>query len=401
MKLHIDPIKHVDTVALGVWFGVGTRDEPKIEHNGIAHLTEHMLFKGTKSRKALDIVKQIEDVGAHINAYTSREITAYTVYALKENVDLALEILADMVQNSLFNEEELTLERGVIAQEIGMYADTPDEIIHDDVFETAYANQSFGRPILGRVDVINSIQQADLFDYTRNHYHHDNAVLSVSGNVDEASIKTKVDDLFKDWHNNEKRTRTPALYHGGHSIIARKDLEQTHIIYGLNGVARNDDLMMAQGIYRDALGGGMASRLFQEVREKRGLAYSVYASNQLYDDAGFFNVYAGTNPDKAQECYDVIKSEISNALDHITETDIERAKTGRRASLLMSQERMSSRADRHANQIIHYGRVVPIKETLEKLEAVTRDDIAKIVAFINASKPTVALRGPKVNKIKL
>lgn len=401
MKLHIDPITHVDTVALGIWFNVGTRDEGDISQNGIAHLVEHMLFKGTKTRNALDIVKQIEEVGAHINAYTSREVTAYTVYALKDNVDLALEILADMVQNSVFDEKELNLERGVIAQEIGMYADTPDEIIHDDVFETAFADQAFGRPILGRVDVINAIPQGDLFNYTKQHYHKNNAVISVSGNVDESAIRAKVDALFGDWHTGETRTRTSSTYTGGQSIIARKDLEQTHIVYGLNGLSRNDDLSMASAVYRDVLGGGMASRLFQEVREKRGLAYSVYASNQMYDDTGFFNIYAGTNPEKAQECLNVIKGEIEAGLTHITDDDIKRAKVGRRASLLMSRERMSSRSDRHANQIIHYGRVIPIEETLEKLNAVTRDDLQNVSDMLLKSKSTLALRGPKVDKIKV
>ena len=401
LRINIDPISHVETVALGVWFNVGTRDEAKPSQNGIAHLVEHMLFKGTKNRTALDIVRQIENVGAHINAYTGREMTAYTVYALKDDLRLSLEILADMIRDSVFAPAELAMEQNVIVQEIGMVADTPDDIIHDDVFETAYPDQSFGRPVLGREAVIRAMTSADLQAYTTKHYHPNNAVISIAGNVNITETTHMVSEVFGGWDVRDKDAHTPSSYKGGAHLANKNDLEQTHIIFGMESFSRKDKRQHVMSVYTEALGGGMASRLFQEIREKRGLAYSVYASNQLFADTGFLNIYAGTDPAKAQECLDVIRAELASGVDHISEDDLQRAKTVRKAGLLMAQESMVSRADRAARQILLHGRTIPMHETIEKLENVTRNDIATMCEDL-ASRPfTCALRGPKVDKITL
>ncbi len=399
LNIHLDPVPHVETVALGVWFGVGTRDEASESQNGIAHLVEHMMFKGTQTRTALDIVHEIENVGAHINAYTGRELTAYTVYALKNDVKLALDILADMMKNSVFAADELKMEQNVITQEIGMVQDTPDDIIHDDVFEAAYPGQAFGRPVLGREAVIRALTPDDLRAYTERHYHPSNAVISIAGNIHEGEARAMVEDCFAPWNAQTHTNHTPAAYAGGIHRANKKDLEQTHIIYGLESFARKDKRHTILSVYTEALGGGMASRLFQEVREKRGLAYSVYASNQLFHDTGFLNIYAGTDPQKAQDCLNVIREELFAGVSHLTEKDIERAKTVRKAGLLMAQESMMSRADRAARQVLLQGRKISIEESLEKLESVTRDDIEAVCNEL-ASRPfTCALRGPKIDKI--
>lgn len=398
--LLVDPVPHVETVALGVWFGTGTRDEGPEVRNGIAHLVEHMLFKGTQSRTALDIVKQIENVGAHINAYTGRELTAYTVYALKNDLPLALDILSDMVRHSIFDERELAMEQNVITQEIGMSHDTPDDIIHDDVFETAFPSQALGRPVLGREAVIRAVKPDDLFDYTRTHYRPANAVISIAGKVDEAEAQNIVAEKFDGWAGDKENTRTKATYRGG-VHRADKKLEQTHIVYGFESIPRGHKHMTTLALYTEALGGGMASRLFQEIREKRGLAYSVYASNQVYDDTGFLNVYAGTDPQKAQECLDVLREELRAGIAHISQDDLNRAKTQRKAALLMAQESMMSRADRRARQHLGFGRIVPVTETVAKIDAVTLEDIDFLIKEIAQREPTCALRGPDVERIRV
>lgn len=401
LNIHLDPVPHVETVALGVWFGVGTRDEASASQNGIAHLVEHMLFKGTEKRSALDIVREIENVGAHINAYTGRELTAYTVYALKSDVKLALDILSDMIRNSTFAENELKMEQNVITQEIGMVADTPDDIIHDDAFETAYPDQAFGRPVLGTEKVIKALTPDDLRAYTLQHYHPSNAVISVSGNIDEHEVRAMAEDSFGHWDAQTHTDHAHAAYKGGIHRANKNDLEQTHIIYGLESFARNDKRHTILSIYTEALGGGMASRLFQEVREKRGLAYSVYASNQLFHDTGFLNIYAGTDPAKAQDCLSVIREELFAGVTHLSDADIERAKTVRKAGLLMAQESMMSRADRAARQILLTGRKVNVQESIEKIEAVTRADIEAVCDELATRPFTCALRGPKVDKLNV
>lgn len=399
LRVLVDPVPHVETVAMGVWFGVGTRDEQKYELNGIAHLVEHMLFKGTKTRSALDIVHEIEKVGAQINAYTGRELTAYTVYALKDDLRVGLDILADMIRNSIFLEKELKLEQDVIVQEIGMVADTPDDIIHDDAFITAFPDQAFGRPVLGHEKAIRGFTPEDLRNYVRTHYHPGCAVISVAGNVDVKKATEMVSEIFSGWDADPCATRQQAVYRGGEHR-AERALEQTHILYGFPSLPRGDKRMTALSLYIEALGGGMASRLFQEIREKRGLAYSVYASNQTFVDAGFLNVYAGTDPAKAQDCLNVIRDELAMGAYHITEEDLNRAKTQRKAGLLMAQESMMARADRQARQQLLHGRLIPTSETIAKIDAVKLEDIDALCKSMAGQTPTVALRGPKVDQIK-
>lgn len=398
LRVLIDPVSHVETVAMGVWFGVGTRDEQQKELNGIAHLVEHMVFKGTKTRSALDIVHDIEKVGAQINAYTGRELTAYTVYGLKDDLRTGLNILNDMIRNSIFLEKELKLEQDVIVQEIGMVADTPDDIIHDDAFTTAFPDQAFGRPVLGHEKAIRGFTPQDLHNYVRTHYHPGCAVVSIAGNVDILKASDMVADIFSGWKADPCVTREQAVYRGG-THRAERALEQTHILYGFPSVSRGDSRQTALSLYIEAMGGGMASRLFQEIREKRGLAYSVYASNQTFADTGFLNVYAGTDPAKAQDCLNVIRDELMMGAVHIKEDDLQRAKTQRKAGLLMAQESMMARADRQARQQLLHGRLLPISETIAKIDAVTLEEIDALCKSLIGETPTLALRGPKVESL--
>ncbi len=400
LRILIDPVPHVETVAMGVWFGVGTRDEVHAAQNGIAHLVEHMLFKGTATRSALDIVREVESHGAQINAYTGREMTAYTIYALKDDLRMGLTILADMIRNSLFAEHDLKLEQDVIVQEIGMVADTPDDIIHDDAFETAFPKQAFGRPVLGREEVIRALKPEDLKAYSASHYHAGCGVVSIAGNVDVEQVRVMVEEIFGGWEKRELIERDKADYKGGIHKADRK-LEQTHIIYGMESLARGDARHTALGLYIEALGGGMASRLFQEVREKRGLAYAVYASNQTYADTGFLNIYAGTDPAKAQDCLNVIRDELAAGVMHISADDLQRAKTQRKAGLLMAQESMMARADRAARQVLLHGRLVPISETITRIENVTRGEVGTLCEELATRPFLCALRGPKVDKLSV
>ena len=292
LRIITDHVDSVGSVALGVWVGVGTRNE-NMAHNGVAHMVEHMMFNGTPNRTAQQIVEQVESVGGQMNAYTSRENTAYYVHLLKDHVGLALDVISDMIQRPLFPDSELEKERGVIIQEIGMTLDTPDDLVFDLYQETAYPDQALGAPILGTVEIIEKMEKQALFDYVTRSYTPDNLVLSVAGNVEHDDIVKQAEKAFCDLPENTPLAVKPAQYQGGENKVC-KDLEQNHLVLGFQGIAKTDEGYYAALLLSTILGGGMSSRLFQEVREKRGLVYSVYSSHAAYNDDGQFEIYAGT-----------------------------------------------------------------------------------------------------------
>ncbi|PCJ02774.1 MAG: peptidase M16 [Alphaproteobacteria bacterium] len=392
LRVVTDNVASVESVAVGVWIGVGTRDEDLI-HNGTAHMVEHMLFKGTKTRNALEIAKVIENVGGHINAYTSRELTSYHIHLLKDDLPLAVDVLSDIVQHSTMPEDEIERERNVILQEIGMCHDTPDDIIFDNYFETAYPKQSFGAPILGTNQIIEGMSRETLMDFTKQLYTPSNMVICASGNIDHDRFIQKIEEKFNALPDDTEQMKTPTNYHGGEHRESR-DLEQSHVILGFNGVSRVSDDYYAAQTLATLMGGGMSSRLFQEVREKRGLVYSIYSFHSAHSDGGQFGIYAGTGPDKLPELIPVICDEVKKIGTTITSAELSRAKAQLRSSILIARESMMSRADQNAKAILLRGSIRSPEDIIERIDAVNIKALKKVAGQIFSSAPTLAALGP-------
>jgi predicted Zn-dependent peptidase len=309
LRVLTDSMDTVETVSIGIWVDVGTRHEPA-SVNGVAHLLEHMAFKGTERRSALAIASEIEAVGGHLNAYTSREHTAYYAKVLKQDTGLAVDILADILQHSVFDAAELERERAVILQEIGQAQDTPDDIIFDFFQEKAYPDQPMGRPVLGRAEIVRAIQRDTVARYLKDNYAAPGMLLVAAGNCDHGDLAALAEKQFAGLPRQSQAASDPARYEGGDHRETR-DLEQAHIVLGFPGFASSDPDYPAVSVVSAALGGGMSSRLFQEIREKRGLVYSIYSFVQGYSDGGMFGVYAGTGEKEAAELLPVLCEEIA------------------------------------------------------------------------------------------
>lgn len=395
LRIITDHVPEMHSTAIGIWCDVGTRYE-KLEHNGIAHLVEHMLFKGTPSRNAYEIAENVENVGGQMNAYTSREFTAYFIHLLKDDVDLAIEILGDMIQNPVFPEDELEKEREVILQEIGMTHDTPDDLIFDVFQETAYPKQALGAPILGSPETVKTMPQSALFDYTKLFYSPSRLVISAAGYIDHDKLVQQCEKIFADLqpHTMDSSAIT-ANYEGGSYRGHRKELEQVHLVLGFQGIPRLDSRFQATQLLSILMGGGMSSRLFQEIREKRGLVYSIYSNNSSYKDDGMFEIYAGTGPKSVPELIPVVCDEIKKLIDSkVSEKELQRAKAQLKANLLMGRESMLGRANRQAKQILNFQKVEDIDDTLRIIDAVTTADLQNIASDIFTGTPTFAALGP-------
>jgi predicted Zn-dependent peptidase len=392
LRVITDTVESMHSVALGIWTGVGTRHENMAE-NGVAHMVEHMLFKGTPGRTAAQIAEQIENVGGSINAYTSREITSYHIHLLKNDVALGMDMLADMYQSSLLPDDEIERERQVILQEIGMNNDTPDDLVFDQYFEQSYPGQTMGAPILGRPDIISGMSRDSLQNYIHRFYSPERTVISAAGGIEHEEIVDLAARLFARLPKGEHTDAEGALYQGG-EMRTEKDLEQAHIILGFEGLSRHDADYYAVQALSTLLGGGMSSRLFQEIREKRGLVYSIYSFHSGYQDSGLFGIYAGTGPEKLPEMMPVICDEVLKIAGQVTQAELDRAKAQLRASLLMGRESMMTRADQQAKHVLFRDTVYQSENVLKKVDAIDLPAIARVAGRIFVSRPTLAALGP-------
>jgi predicted Zn-dependent peptidase len=392
LQIATDRIDTVDTVSLGIWVDVGTRHEPA-EINGVAHFLEHMAFKGTATRSALAIAEEIEAVGGHLNAYTSRESTAYYAKVLKDDVPLALDILADILQHSMFAPDELERERTVILQEIGQANDTPDDIIFDHFQERAYPDQAMGRPVLGRPDIIRRLGRDEVTAYLRDHYGARRMVLAAAGNLDHDRIAALAENLLADLPADRPVASEPANYAGGERREER-DLEQLHLVLGFPGLALDDPDFYAGSVLSTAFGGGMSSRLFQEIREKRGLVYTIHCFGHSYRDGGLFGIYAGTGEDEAAELVPALCEEVRKLEDGLTAVELARAKAQLKAGLLMSLESTSTRCEQLAQHLLIHGRPFDPADIVRRIEAVDDSAIARVVAAWRDGPPTLTALGP-------
>jgi predicted Zn-dependent peptidase len=392
MTVATDSMAGVDTASLGVWVGAGTRHEtPAI--NGVAHLLEHMAFKGTEQRSARDIAVEIEAVGGVLNAYTSREHTAYYARILAGDMPLAMDILADILQRSTLEEAELTRERTVVLQEIGQAEDTPDDIVFDYFQETAYPNQALGRPVLGTADTVANMQRDEIRGYLRRHYTGERMILAAAGKVDHDALVAAAERLFAGLPNSNAEPAEAARYVGGDRRESR-DLEQVHLVMGFDGIGYRDDDYYAATVYSTLLGGGMSSRLFQEVRERRGLVYSIYTFAAPYSDGGLFGIYAGTGPEQLKDLIPVVCEEIRRTPATLDKAEIDRARAQLKAGILMARESSSSRCEQLAQQLLVYGRPVPTDEIMAKVEAVDAAAIARVARRIATKPLTMTTLGP-------
>ena len=387
-----DYLREADTVSLGVWVKTGARNESK-ENNGISHFLEHMAFKGTTSRSAKEIAEAIENVGGIINAYTSREVTAYYVKLLKEDVNLGLDILADIYQNSTFIPEEMERERGVIIQEISQSLDTPEDVVYNNFNAICYKNQPMGRTILGDAKVVKAISRDDMVKYMKNNYTAERTAVSVSGKFDKEDLLPRITKAFGDLTDKKAKAPKPAVFNGGFFIKKTKH-EQVNIVLGFKGVAFNDKHFYTSAILASVLGGGMSSRLFQEVREKHGLAYSIYSFSQSATDTGTFVVAAGTSKEDADKLVTVVAEELKKATSGITKEEFMRAKNQFKASLIMAREDSSTRCEQNARQMLLRGRTYSIDETLELIEAVKIKDMENYMASLLTTDLAFAALGP-------
>jgi len=393
----LDIVSHcmpgLETTSLGVWVGAGARHEAESEH-GLAHLLEHMAFKGTGRRSARAIAEEIEAVGGDLNAATSLESTVYFARTLKEDLELGIDIIADILIDPVFDVNELRLERDVIAQEIGTARDTPDDRVFDLFHEAAFPDQPLGRPILGTEQSLARLDGRALARFRANHYGASRMVLAAAGAVDHDRLTALGRRYLGDVAGGTDPAPAPARYHGGEARELR-DLEQVHLVLGFEGIAIDDERIYAAQVLSSLLGGGMSSRLFQEVREARGLAYSIYSFAWSYADSGLFGVYAGTGEGDLEELVPVIAGELAAVADRVGDEEVARARAQMKAGLLMSLESSAARAEQIARQKAVFGRVLPIDEVIERVDSVDAAAVVRLAReLVSASALTLAAVGP-------
>ena len=384
------------TATLGVWITAGARHETQIQ-NGTAHFLEHMAFKGTKQRNSFQIAEAIENVGGYINAYTSRDITNYYCRVLSEDVSLALDVISDIILNSSIEAAEVDIERNVILQEIGQTNDTPDDIIFDWLQETAYPNQPYGRPILGPANNVKRFLRDDLINFTKEHYTPGRMILCAAGDVDHNSLVKLCEKSFSKLEYAAGGDIVPGTFVGGEKRV-QKELEQAHFALSFKAASVKDPDIFASQIFAVAMGGGMSSRLFQEIREKRGLCYSIFSSIDAGIDTGAFTIYAGTSEEKLAELSTVVIDELRKSIDTISQKDLDKARAQIKAGMLMGLESTSNRCERLARTLSVWGRVIPIAETVEKINQVSVKDLREFAQriFIDP-KSALVLYGPIKN----
>jgi predicted Zn-dependent peptidase len=388
-----DHMPHLETAALGVWSGVGGRDEKQNEH-GISHLLEHMAFKGTAGRTAMQIAEEIEAVGGDLNAATSTENTAFFARVLKADVPLALDVLSDILTRPTFDADELEREKNVIEQEIGAAQDTPDDVVFEHLSELAYPDQPMGRSLLGTPETLRAFNRDSLRDYLTTHYRGPDMVVSAAGAVKHADIVAEVEHRFAAFNGPAAPKPLPATFGKGGSRVVRRDLEQAHLTLAMEGLPQTDPALFSLNVFVNLLGGGMSSRLFQEVREKRGLCYTISTFHMPYSDTGLFGLYTGTDPSDAPEMMEVIVDEINNAVETLHEGEIARAKAQMKAGLLMALESCSSRAEQLARHILAYGRPLSVAELIGRIEAVDIETTREAGrALLARSRPAVVALG--------
>ena len=380
------------SASIGLWVGVGGRHEASSE-NGIAHFLEHMAFKGTHKRTALQIAEEIEDVGGYINAYTSREMTAYYARVLSGDVARALDVISDILLDPLFTPDDIDTERHVILQEIGQANDTPDDIIFDWLHEVSYPGQAFGRTILGPEERVSTFNASDLRSFVGRHYGPDRMILSAAGGIDPEAIVKQAEAIFGGLKPVGLIQPDAARFTLGERREI-KDLEQAHFALNLQAPGYRDPAVYTAQVWSMALGGGMSSRLFQKIREERGLCYTIHAQSAAYEDTGHMTIYAGTSGDEIAELTRLTVDELKRAADDMSEAEVARAKAQIKAGMLMGLEGPSSRAERNARLLSIWGRIPDLEEAVARIDAVNTAGVRAWGAESLGQPAALAVYGP-------
>jgi predicted Zn-dependent peptidase len=399
MRLVTEQMPGIRSVTLGVWVTIGSRDEAD-RVSGASHFLEHVLFKGTKTRSALEIAEAFDAVGGDLNAFTAKEHTAFYARVLDGDLPMAVDHLADMLQDSVIRASDLDGERQVILEEINMHEDAPDELVHDLFMQTLWPGDPLGRTVLGTVETVSSISRDQVRRFWKQHYIPGNFVVAAAGNVEHDALGEMLADKMV--HRPDVAARGPVIKResdppapSGRTMVRHRGTEQAHICFGTAGLPRTDPRRYAFSVVNDAIGGGMSSRLFQEIREKRGLVYSVYAYHSMFAKTGAFVVYAGTTPSKAQEVMTIVRDQLEDIAEKgVTEEELERSKSHIRGSMVLSLEETSSRMTRLGKSEIAHGEVITLDEVLEKLEAVTLDECREVAADVLSRPRSVTVIGP-------
>ncbi len=389
----------VESASIGVWIGAGSSNE-KEDECGIAHMLEHMAFKGTKNRNAEKIAREIEDVGGDINAYTSKEVTAYFLKVLKENAELGVDILSDIIKNSTFPNEEIERERGVIISEIGQSYDAPDDRVFENFTKTAFKNQPMGRPILGTKETVSSFKQSDLRSFLDANYTPENMVVSMSGKLNNRNIFEIVEEKFSEIKNNNIPKKVNSEWTSGF-ISEERDLEQTQLVFGIEGLKNVDIDRFSLRALSIILGGGMSSRLFQEIREKRGLCYSIFSFTQMQNSSGVFGFYAGTSPNNVNHLLEASLVEWKKIGKYVSSEEIDRAKAQMKSGFIIGQENNSSRSEYFAKNMISFGKLITDNEVIESIENISIVSIYNLCEkLFNSTQPVLSVIGPNANSLK-
>ncbi|SDE68258.1 Predicted Zn-dependent peptidase [Fontibacillus panacisegetis] len=392
LRVVMEKIPTCRSVSFGIWVKTGSRNESP-EQGGISHFIEHMLFKGTERFNAKEIAEQFDAIGGNVNAFTSKEYTCFYAKVLDEHLPIAVDVLSDMFFRSLFDPEELRKEKNVILEEISMYEDTPDDMVHDLVSEAAYGSHALAKPILGTEELLQTMEPKHLQEYMRQNYTVENTVISVAGNIDD-SIIGLMEKYFGDFNNKGQQSSIVAPDFLGDLKYYRKKTEQNHICLSFPGLQIGADNQYAMTLLNNTLGGGMSSRLFQEIREKRGLAYSVYSYHSSYADCGLFTVYAGTAPKQTQEVLNLTKEILHDvSVNGINESELTKGKEQLKGSLILSLESTGSRMNRLGKNELMMGRHNTLDEMIARIEEVTMDDVNAVLKEMFKKPYSLAMVG--------
>jgi predicted Zn-dependent peptidase len=393
VRIVLEQIPTMRSVAIGVWIGTGSRNENE-QNNGISHFLEHMFFKGTKTRTAREIAEAFDSIGGQVNAFTSKEYTCYYAKVLDDHAGFALEMLADMFFNSTFVEEELKKEKNVVLEEIKMYEDTPDDIVHDLLSKACYANHPLGYPILGTEQTLNTFTGDTLREYMAENYTPDKVVISVAGNVEESFIH-EIEKYFGSFEAKQKSREMVAPVFQPQKLARKKETEQAHLCIGFNGLPVGHKDIYSLIILNNILGGSMSSRLFQEVREQRGLAYSVFSYHSSYQDGGLLTIYGGTGSNQLDLLFETIQETVQKLKeDGITAKELQNSKEQMKGSLMLSLESTNSRMSRNGKNELLLGRHRSLDEIIECINNVTEDSVNKLAKQIFSEDFAVALISP-------
>ena len=398
LKLVFEKIPHVKSISIGVWVGTGSRNEV-LKNNGVSHFIEHMLFKGTQNRTAKGIAESIDSLGGQLNAFTGKECTCFYAKTLDSHIDIAIEVLADMLFNSKFDPKDLNLERNVILEEIGMYEDSPEDMVHDIFSTITWQDNALGYPILGTHESVNGLSKEDILAYMSKNYVANNSVISVAGNFDIEHIISLVDKYFGGWATGKDKCEFEKARFIPTIKVKEKETEQVHLCIGINGMEHGEEKLYSLIAINNIFGGGMSSRLFQRIRESRGLVYSIYSYPTSYKDAGSFSIYSGMNPSNLQEVIELIMDEMKILRDKgLTDNEISKSKEQLKGNYILGLESTSSRMNSIGKSELILGRIYSPEEILKKIDKVNSDTINEVIntIFLN-SEMSLAIVG-NINK---